>query len=147
MDFRKRPKSEVSSTAQRSHPFRAASPSSEPPRSASQVRKQEAVLLEILKGIRDHDLGRITTALSECGDVNFIDYEIKPLVFAAYLGQLDTVLLLVSRGADKLMTGKLPFLVGENSICYNEHGNELTPAEAAKVGGHGDVIRFLEKIK
>lgn len=130
-----------------SQPYRDLSPSSEPPRSVPELERQERNLIELLRAIQEHNPESISRALSVCQDVNFMDYEIKPLVFASHLGQLDTVKSLVAKGADIRLPSKIPFFVSEQSVCYNEHTRELTPTEAARHSGHTHVIEFLESNK
>ncbi|MFN7991470.1 MAG: hypothetical protein U0R44_04910 [Candidatus Micrarchaeia archaeon] len=127
------------------HPFRDRSPSTDPPRSVTQIEKQERDLIELLQGIHAHDTARMKRLLSGCSDVDFIAYEIKPLVFASYLGQLDTVMLLLEKGANIALPGRIPLFISEKSVCYSGHTREFTPIEAAELAGHDHVVAFLRK--
>ena len=128
-----------------SHPFRSFSPSSEPPKSLAQEMHEEQHLIQLLQAIQAHDLQRIEGLLSTCPDINFALYEVKPLVYAAWLGQLDTIQLFETRGADLHRPGKLPVFIFDKTLCFNEHDRSLTPLEAAEAHRHDDIVEFLKK--
>ncbi|HSB46842.1 MAG TPA: hypothetical protein VLD37_02425 [Candidatus Bilamarchaeum sp.] len=126
------------------NPYRIAIPKIEPLRSYHSLGEEELQLIALLKAIEAHDIGQISELLSESKDVNFTIFAVRPLVYAAHLGQLDTVELFAERGANLHLAGKLPLFIMDKVVCFNEFGPSLTPLDAAERAGHESVVEFLK---
>ncbi len=125
---------------------------------------QADINLRLYQAANDGDVNAVQAAISEGGDVNFMDGE-SPLMAATHYGHTDVVMLLLENGADvnaKTSNGLNAMyiaLVAEHTeviklllsakVDINAgvpiEGKEHTPLAIAKMNGNTDIIELLEK--